>query len=266
MKITNDLLEGRIYWARVVSGKKEELFTANTKHTFYEIEYALQGPIGMLLENGQTLKMDESDFLIIPPDTYHQVVDSNSHGSRFIMAFSVKFKEKGMQHLTARLGDLHPHRETPHLRPLLEVLQQKEADSPVIAPLLEALLTEILEAVCPVGPVSGGGECCRRVEEMQALIRAHSGIGLQVRDLAQKFNMSERHLHRLFTETAGISPKEAINHEKLKRIEEYAASTSLTLGEIAALCGFCDEYAMNKFFRRYNLTNLSEFRKLSKNK
>ena len=98
---------------------------------------------------------------------------------------------------------------------------------------------------------------------MQAFIKSRSGIGVQVRDIAEKFNMSERHINRIFKAHTGECPKEYINHEKLRKIEEYIVSTKLSLSEISGLCGFCDEYAMNKFFKRYNLINLSDFRKLS---
>jgi len=41
-------------------------------------------------------------------------------------------------------------------------------------------------------------------------------------------------------------------------------STSLSLGEIAELCGFSDSYAMNKFFKRYNKVTPTVFRKPAK--
>lgn len=89
-------------------------------------------------------------------------------------------------------------------------------------------------------------------------------MDVSVDSLSKRFFISKRHLCRLFTEQTGTNVRENINHEKLMRIEELAVSTNLSLHEIAELCEFCDEYSMNKFFRRYNLINLSEFRKLRK--
>ena len=92
--IDNPLLDCRIFWARVVSSENESLFTQYTKHSFYEIQYALMGKIGILLGEEKTVNIAESEFIIVPPDTYHQIVDSDSVGARFIMAFSMKPKSK----------------------------------------------------------------------------------------------------------------------------------------------------------------------------
>jgi len=40
----------------------------------------------------------------------------------------------------------------------------------------------------------------------------------QVRDIAEKFNMSERHINRIFKARTGECPKEYINHEKLRKL------------------------------------------------
>ena len=49
IEIANELFDCRIFWARVISSETESLFTQYTRHTFYEIQYALEGRIGMLL-------------------------------------------------------------------------------------------------------------------------------------------------------------------------------------------------------------------------
>ena len=90
IEISNGLIDCRVFWARVVSSESESLFTKNTKHTFYEIQYALEGRIGMVIGDGERVIFDESDFIVIPPDTYHQIVDGDTRGARFIMAFTLR--------------------------------------------------------------------------------------------------------------------------------------------------------------------------------
>ena len=105
-------------------------------------------------------------------------------------------------------------------------------------------------------------ENTKRLEAMLNYIKSFNGIGIGVAELAERFSTSERHINRIFNAELGKGPREVINHEKLKKIEEYVVSTRLSFNEIAELCGFSDEYAMNKFFKRYNLINLSDFRKI----
>ena len=91
----------------------------DTKHSFYEIQYALKGKIGMLLGDDRTVNVAESEFIIVPPDTYHQIIDSDSVGARFIMAFSMKPKLKAAEKLVGLLSEPAPIPETPHMRELL---------------------------------------------------------------------------------------------------------------------------------------------------
>ena len=276
IEIKNDLMECRVFWARVISSESESLFTQNTKHTFYEIQYALEGRIGMSIGDGERISFDESDFIVIPPDTYHQIVDGDTEGARFIMAFTLQSTSPALSRAIRGLHSLLPHRETPHMRELLSLMLQKNySDTPLrkkqINILIEGFLMEILEALSEsdrgLDPTESRSTSAKRtVSDIQAFIHSYGGIGIGVCDLARHFNLSERHLSRLFVSVTGKSPKEAINHEKLGRIETLVSTTSLTLGEISELCGFSDEYAMNKFFKRYTLTSLSEFRAISRQK
>ena len=276
IEIKNDLMECRVFWARVISSESESLFTQNTRHTFYEIQYALEGRIGMSIGDGERVTFDESDFIVIPPDTYHQIVDGDTEGARFIMAFTFQNASPSLARAMRGLHSLLPHRETPHMRELLSLMLQKNyLDTSLrkkqINILIEGFLMEILEALSErEGAVdistSSNASAKRTVSDIQAFIHSYGGIGIGVCDLARHFNLSERHLNRLFVSITGKGPKEAINHEKLGRIEALVSTTSLTLSEISELCGFSDEYAMNKFFKRYTLTSLSEFRAISKEK
>ena len=226
IEIENPLLRGRIYWARVVSSEQESLFTQYTRHTFYEIQYALRGKIGMIVGDGTPLRFDESDFVIIPPDTYHQIVDSDSVGARFIMAFSLEARSKDAQALVRALASPVPHRESAHMRPLLSlILDRSRRDDPLrreeVSALVSALLFEVLGCISPPMPKSlparEGEEKVRVAEE---IIREHGGIGITVSSLACRLSLTERHLSRLFTVYRGYPTKEAIHREKMKKIEE----------------------------------------------
>jgi len=274
IEIDNGIMRSRVFWARVISSESESLFTQNTKHTFYEIQYALEGRIGMLIGNGDRITLDESDFIVIPPDTYHRIDHGDTEGERFIMAFTFEPLNDTLDKASARLRSLLPHRETARMRELLSLMIQKDySDTPLhkrqLRALIECFIYEVLEAadsaLPPVEEKSNERKAASgTVNEIITFIHSRGGIGISVGELARLFNISPRHLNRLFVSVTGDSPKEAINHEKLKRIEALVSTTSLSLSEISELCGFSDEYAMNKFFRRYNLTNLSDFRAISR--
>ena len=276
IEISNKIMSCRVFWARIISSESENLLTQNTKHTFYEIQYALEGRIGMSLgEDGQRIIFDESDFIIIPPNTYHQIVDGDTEGARFIMAFSFDATDNALGAVKDNLLTALPHRETSRMRRILSLLNDTGASDNLIGrrrtcALLEAFLLEIFEALDPCDHTKfhhidmkkkGGSGTLSNILEY---VHSMGGIGISVDSLSKRFNLSARHLNRLFNSELGESPKEVINREKLSRIEALVSTTLLSLGEVAELCGFSDEYAMNKFFRRYTLSNLSSFRAISK--
>lgn len=274
IQIDNDLMHCQIHWARVISSDTESLFTQYTKHTFYELQYALEGQIQMTVGNRSDVHLDESDFIVVPPDTYHQINGGDSVGSRFIMAFSVTFKNDRLGDCRKYLDQALPHSGKGTMRQLFElILEENYHDTPIrrhiLQALLESFLLKIFERVAPKrfhsNADEGSGQVtAERSAKICAFIHDNNGIGIQVSDVAARFAMTERHLNRILREDTGKSPRETINHEKLKKIEELIVSTPLSFREISELCGFSDEYAMNKFFRRYANTTLSDFRKIKR--
>ena len=271
----NDLMDCSIFWLRIVSSESESLTTKNTKHSFYELQYALQGSIHMRIGDGDELEIPESHFLIVPPNTYHQVTASCDCGARFIMAFSLDFHCEAGQTAEESIRCLQPRHDTAGMQKLLSwILEMEHENSPfrrkMITTLVESLLLETFEILCSTsGPAHRSYVSTERnqlVDAISSYIQETGGIGISVADIASKFDISQRQLHRLFAGVTGHGLSEAIALEKLKKIEYLIGSTSFSFQEIADMCGFSDGYAMNKFFKRHNRVNLSDFRALAKKK
>ena len=272
MMISTSFMDCRIFWARVVSSESESLFTKYQKHSFFEIQYALQGKIGMLLEDESTVTSAESEFLIVPPDTFHQIVESDVCGARFIMAFLPEFKDPLLETAAVALKEVRPYPESPHMRNLLSMILQKEYhNEPVrkesITALVECFLMEVMETVLgtlePRAHPHPLSKTAAEVQKMLAFIHDYNGIGISAAGIAAHFMISERQLTRMFVAVTGAGPSAAIAAEKLKKIEELVTSTPLSFAEIAEICGFSDGYAMNKFFKRHNHVTPSEYRAIS---
>ena len=274
--IENEFMKCRVYWARVIGSETESLFTQYTKHTFYEIQYALEGNIVMQIEKNKMITVEQSDFIIVPPDTFHQIVDGDTVGSRFIMAFSLEIKSAKLKNLPQEISKLVPYHETKHMRDILRVAIGKNYHDTfvrrrLITSYLECLMLEFIEATSPyrtqeLAEIEAMSENQARVTQIQRYIADHSGIGIRPADVSQKFNISERHLNRIFISETGKTLKEAINRQKLAKIEELTATTALSFKEISELCDFADEYGMNQFFKRYNHCGLTEYRALRASK
>ena len=270
--IENDLFQCRIYWIKVIGSETESLFTQYTKHTFYEIQYALEGRIVMQIERNQDIRIEQSNFIVIPPDTFHQIIDGDSVGARFIMAFSLEIKDNCLSGLQHDLSEPIPYRETPQMRKLLTLmLGKQDYDTPLrrkqLVGYLECFLLEMMEAISPFVyrtlPQNALNDKELRVAQIQKFIADCNGVGIRPSDIAQRFNICERHLNRIFVEITGATLKENINRKKLAKVEELVATTNLSFREISQLCDFSDAYTMNKFFKKYNYNSLREYRALS---
>lgn len=271
VSVSGALLDFNIYWARTVSSEQENLLTSHTKHTFYELQYVLDGYIQMSIE-GKQLRVNQSEMVVIPPNTFHEITDADDVGTRFIMAFSVSSDDARVAGALKAMEDLRPRAESPFIRRMLDFLfcaDEPASDMRINRLLAESFLLELLAIFARsrqdivTDPGIHRTKEQKYTAEILGYIHASCGIGISVSSLTKQFAVSERHLSRIFKAETGQTLKDAINHEKLKRIENLVATTSLSLNEISELCGFSDEYAMNKFFRRFNLINLSEYRKIA---
>ena len=272
IEIENELIKCRVYWARVIGSETESLFTEYTKHTFYEIQYALEGRIVMLVGENKRITVEQSDFIVIPPDTFHQIVDGDGAGARFIRAFSLDIKDPTLRLLPREISKLLPYHESKYMRELLGIVVGKKYHDDalrrrLVTGYLECFMLEFIESVLPYRAQSAAeieqmSENEARVARARRFIADFNGIGVAPADVAKRLNISERHLNRIFVSVTGKTLKQEINRRRLGKIEEFVASTALTFREISELCGFSDEYAMNKFFKRYTLYSLTEYRAL----
>ena len=190
------------------------------------------------------------------------------------MAFSPTFYSDALQGATERIQKLCPFHESSHMRKLLSCILEKDSCStPLrresITVLIECFLLEVLEIVCGMSHrtrTHTETENEQKAAAILAYVQETSGIGVSVSDIASRFGISQRQLHRLFFAVTGHGLSETIALEKLRKIEDLIGTTTLSFSEIAEICGFSDGYAMNKFFKRHNKVNLSEFRALANRK
>jgi AraC-like DNA-binding protein len=84
----------------------------------------------------------------------------------------------------------------------------------------------------------------------QRLMRAWSGGKIGVADVAAELGMSRSHLTRLFTATAGVSPRAFLEQVRIERAVDLLYTTSASIKQIAAECGFSDPGYFSKAFAR----------------
>lgn len=91
--------------------------------------------------------------------------------------------------------------------------------------------------------------------EAELYINEHIEEKITVRDLAQKYNFSEKHFRHLFTQVIGTQPKKYIETVKLERAYALLKTTSLGIVEIAEKLNFSSwRHFATSFKNAYHIT------------
>lgn len=81
-------------------------------------------------------------------------------------------------------------------------------------------------------------------------IDANLSSPISVQELAKMAMISRRHLERLFRDTLGLTPKQYLIKKRTHEAARLLTETDLPLSRIALEVGFCDQSALNFYFRR----------------
>ncbi len=102
------------------------------------------------------------------------------------------------------------------------------------------------------------GDDIRRAHQ---LIDQFACRGLRVLDLLEQLMISQKTLNKRFEAVYGEKPGAAIRRIRLERAQQWLATTELSIGRIAEMCGFSEPSNFNLFFRREAGCTPSAYRK-----
>jgi LacI family transcriptional regulator len=92
-------------------------------------------------------------------------------------------------------------------------------------------------------------------------IRRHACDGINVEDLLRRLDVSRSVLQRRFRDTLHRSIHDAIIAERLRKVKELSAETSLSLPEIAERTGFVHAEYLSTVFKERTGVTISDYRK-----
>ncbi len=99
------------------------------------------------------------------------------------------------------------------------------------------------------------------IESAVTFINEHVQHKLSIADVAIRTGLSYVQFVRRFTAYAGMPPSEYLAAIRVKKAESLLADTSLLVKEVAAACGFENEYYFSNFFKKHKGLTPSGFRK-----
>lgn len=88
------------------------------------------------------------------------------------------------------------------------------------------------------------------LDGLRAELYSNAGSFRSVAELAERVNISPSHFQQLYSERFGVSCYEDLLSARIKAAEYYLKNTSLTVKEIAALCGYENDVCFMRLFKR----------------
>ncbi|MEK1943743.1 MAG: AraC family transcriptional regulator [Pseudomonas sp.] len=95
------------------------------------------------------------------------------------------------------------------------------------------------------------------------LIHTLLGEKISVPQLAQACALSRSHFSRAFKRSTGMSPQDWIHRQRIAQAKRLIQESDMTLTQISAECGFCDQAHFSRTFTRAEGMNPMEWRNRS---
>lgn len=92
-------------------------------------------------------------------------------------------------------------------------------------------------------------------------IREHHHERLTVEDLANQAGLSPRQLHRKFRDVFGLSVQDFLIKTRVQAASDALLHSDLSIAQIAAQFGFCDQSAFTQLFRKHTGLTPLKFRR-----
>lgn len=248
---------------------KDEFHQPSHGQTYYEIVYIFAGQGQHLLNNRRTPYQDGDCFFISPEDTHYLEIKTTTHFGVIKFTDSYFNETKYLLHAKPEviMRNTQPTLDAPAKEYLNRTMtnlmacrdRQDLATSPFIFYQLLSLFALFQEQWADQNIPH------KLQDDKQVLISyIHQHIytpeKIQVKALAQTFNISPNYFGRFFRHHYGMGFREYIDSYRT-RIIESRITEGCTLKQIADEFGFTDESHLSHYFKKKHAVTIRDYRK-----
>lgn len=113
-----------------------------------------------------------------------------------------------------------------------------------------AVVTELLHELKERGGLAEPGATYDAYKLVKAYMEQHYDQPLKIKELCERFGISESFFRKLFVKYNGCSPKQHMTQIRYEQATRLLTYTHEPLRTIAEACGFADEYHFSKRFKQ----------------
>ena len=256
-------------------------------HTDFEIYYCLEGTMH-LMAGDRCIEMGENTFAVLAPGLYHNTLyEPKSPKRYFIFVFETPVKNvarsraDGSEQMDAYLEKVIYHicgegvvtgSDRFDCRHIINNLaNEMELDMPgrdeMIRTFYKGYLIHIFRNldISPElkdQPVMQGN--VNLALELTRFMHENYNKNISVRDAAEAFHISERHVGRIFDKYFGKSFKNTLNIYRINYAKNYLMDTDYSIEKIAGLVGISSTRKFHQLFREMENMTAAEYRERHK--
>lgn len=259
---------------------KKWVISIKSQHACYVLISFFQGKAVYTMQNiKESILVEEGhcSFFYVKPGKYQAAFTPGKHSFRVIcfthdvsVLFANQFpvllqfiarKKETLESFQTCLMDTKFRKSLSKLRPKL--LKQQAHLAPFILIQLSRLLSAYKGLIQGRDRFSAEKNLVQNIlSVIEMALKNHQSI--KVSDLIRDFPITRRKLEKLFQAYLHLGPSRYIRNKKIERVQQLLISTDQSLLEISLNVGFSDVHSLNRTFKAYTGSTLSEFRKNNK--
>ena len=220
------------------------------------------------LAGGQSYELSDGMSFLMPPGCRHRI--KNTGASEATAMFT---------HLHCRIYELQgmfPLLREPILfsgktsariaQCIQEIIEAKQSAvtlraSTRVASCLAELVEHAVEA-CPALEEQWQNPERQRLMPVLQFIQDHLAVPLDRKHIADVAGLSVPHLHTIFVKAFGSAPMEVLRRERMQHASQLLHWSEFSIAEVAAQCGFEDQYYFSRAFKRWEGVPPSVYRRM----
>lgn len=235
-------------------------------HHYFEIHSVKQGQCTYQC-GGNTLTIDSTNLLLLPPKLYHKAISSSDDCVRMCLSFQMKNNSGQNAENNAffydTFGSIHYPILLEHCQPLKDTLfeisdfaQMDEADFLVREKLkvsCNSLLLSLFESLAKEDHRNTAGNYTAAPSKeyvIDTFFATHFMSRGAKEELAALLHVSPRQLHRLLTNHYGKNYREKQNEIRVQVATGFLLDTDKSIAEIAALMGYTSPENFATFIKK----------------
>lgn len=240
------------------------------------ISQVLLAKTSIYFKDHHTLHVNPGDTVIFPPNLWHRAETlKDSSQSEAI------FRWAHFQFFVAHSIDVFNFFKLPHVlsgadgekfgdfnEKFTRLVEEKNISAIEAAVGIKRIAFELLDAMLKLVPLKENylaiSEEIHKIEPALKYIEKNYARKITIADLAQRTNMSQTRFHVAFKNIIGSAPVEYLIKQRLKKSQRLLLMTELPIGEIAAQCGYEDQFFFSKLFKKNTGVTPSTYRQQTK--